>query len=178
LTKTLIPCLLWLAASAVPIAQAPTGGDEFRLKAAFTYRFSQFVEWPPASLDNRNSVEICVERPNHFGSALRDLVAGESLGGRPFTVRDIGAALEVSSCHVLFIPSDSRRSRTLLGRAARLPILTVGDSASFLDDGGIIQLEMTDRRVRFAVDLRAAARSSLTLSSQLLRLASNVRGEP
>jgi hypothetical protein len=57
-----------------------------------------------------------------------------------------------------------------------LPILTVGETPRFLENGGIISLHVVDRKVRFEIDARAAARAGLTLSSQLMRLASNVRG--
>jgi hypothetical protein len=63
-------------------------------------------------------------------------------------------------------------------RAAALPILTVGDYGTFLDEGGIVKLLIIDGRVRFEVDLATAGRVGLRLSSQLLQLALNVRGGP
>ncbi len=56
------------------------------------------------------------------------------------------------------------------------PVLTVGESSRFLDDGGVISLQVIDRRVRFEVSATAAERIGLRLSSQLLRLAVRVRG--
>lgn len=152
------------------------GGDEQRLKAAFVYRFPQFVTWPPASTTDRNSLEICVAAGPATAAALRDLTSGESLNGRPFVVRENPAVQSLQSCHVLMV-SGGPSSRAVMTRAATLPILTVGDSETFLDDGGIIQLKLVDRRVRFEINLPAAARAGLTLSSQLLRLAAGVRGE-
>jgi hypothetical protein len=61
---------------------------------------------------------------------------------------------------------------------ANLPVLTVGDGDTFLDDGGVIQLRTLDRRVRFDISMSAAQHSRLRLSSQLLRLALEVRGGP
>jgi hypothetical protein len=63
----------------------------------------------------------------------------------------------------------------LLPRAARLPILTVGEYPAFLNDGGIIGLRVIDGKVRFDVNLRQAERVGLRVSSQLLRLARIVR---
>lgn len=153
-----------------------SGGDEQRLKAAFVFRFPQFVTWPAAATTGRETLDICVADAEGTASALRDLTAGESLNGLRLLVREHPVELNLASCHVLVLPG-ARPDRDLLRRAVGKPILTVGDSASFLDDGGIIQLKVVDRRVRFEISLPAAARAGVTLSSQLLRLASNVRGE-
>jgi hypothetical protein len=150
-------------------------GDELRLKAAFVYRFPQFVTWPSASTHGRNSLEICVAAGPATAAALRDLTSGESLNGRPFVVRENPSVQSLQSCHVLVVGAPA--SSAVLSRVAALPILTVGDSDTFLDDGGIIQLKVVDRRVRFEISMPAAARAGVTLSSQLLRLAAAVRGE-
>lgn len=162
--------------TAVCPVRAQNAGDEQRLKAAFVFRFPQFVVWPPVATNGRNSLEICVSAPGAAAAALREITSGEMLNGRPFVVRDLTANREVGSCHVLVIAGE-QPDRSLMSRVATLPILTVGDSDSFLDQGGIIQLKLVDRRVRFEIDQRAATRAGLTLSSQLLRLASSVRGE-
>lgn len=150
------------------------GGDEQHLKAAFVFRFPQFVTWPPVSTSGRNTLEICVAGSATAG-ALRDLTSGESLNGRQFVVRENPAEQSLQSCHVLMV-AGRQQSRAMMARAATLPILTVGDSETFLDDGGIIQLKLVDRRVRFEISMPAASRAGITLSSQLLRLAANVRG--
>jgi hypothetical protein len=174
---TLAACLLVLG---LPAARARVHAEnvpeEYRLKAAFVYRFPQFVEWPPASWTGREALEICVSQPNPFGSSLAEFVEGESLKGKRFVVRQVTAKGRIESCHVLFVAQPEATKSGLLARAASLPILTVGDSPRFLDLGGIINLRLVDRRVRFEINLAAADRAGLRLSSQLLRLAMTVRG--
>jgi len=162
--------------TAVCPLRAQNAGDEQRLKAAFVFRFPQFVVWPPVATSGRNHLEICVTAPGAAAAALRDITSGESLNGKPFVVRDLNSARNVASCHVLVV-SGEHPDRSLMSQVAALPILTVGDSESFLDRGGIIQLKLVDRRVRFEIDQRAASRAGLILSSQLLRLASSVRSD-
>lgn len=169
----LTACLLLTAV--VPLV-GQGGGDEQRLKAAFVFRFPQFVVWPPAAVTGRNTLEICADARGSATAALREITAGESLNGKPLVVRDIPAPRDLGSCHVLVL-TGPQPERELMARAATLPILTIGDGEAFLDNGGIIQLKTVDRRVRFEIDLRAASRAGITLSSQLLRLAANVRGE-
>jgi hypothetical protein len=153
-----------------------SAGDELRLKAAFVFRFPQFVTWPIAVFSGRESFDICVVDSNSTARALRELTSGESLNGLRLIVREDPVELNLASCHVLVLPG-LRPDRGLIKHAATKPILTVGESPTFLDDGGIIQLKVIDRRVRFEISLRAAERAGVTLSSQLLRLAAHVREE-
>jgi hypothetical protein len=157
-------------------AQAQTAAEEYRLKAAFVFQFPQFVEWPAPAWTGRDSLEICVSQPNAFGTALKELIEGESVKGRPLVIRQVGQAASLESCHLLFIAAAHDGSQDhLLQRAASLPILTIGEAPRFLDRGGIINLRLVDRRVRFEINVEAADRAGLRLSSQLLRLAKDVR---
>jgi len=51
------------------------------------------------------------------------------------------------------------------------PVLTVSDMERFPDKGGMIQLFMQKRKVRFAIDPETAAQAGLKISSHLLKLA-------
>ncbi len=51
------------------------------------------------------------------------------------------------------------------------PILTVSSLPQFLERGGMIQFLLQNRRVRFAVNLPAAERTGLAMSSELLKVA-------
>jgi hypothetical protein len=173
------PALLLAAGLSATRAAAQHEDAEYALKAAFVSKFPHFAEWPDSALANRNTIDVCVATPNPFGEALGELLEGERLGERALKLRSINGADALPGCHVLFIPARPWVDRkTLLARAAALPILTVGDYGTFLDEGGIVKLLIIDGRVRFEVDLATAGRVGLRLSSQLLQLALNVRGGP
>jgi hypothetical protein len=174
--RAILAILIVAASAGLQPLRAQTGAtaEEYQLKAAFVYRFPQFVEWPPDVFDGQDSLHICVSAPNPFGMTLEELVAGETMNGRRLVVRDVGRSGDVGGCHVLFVPAAGSSERLL--QAAKGPVLTIGESPTFLDEGGIINLRVIDRRVRFEVNAAAAERSGLKLSSQLLRLAMVVRG--
>ena len=158
-----------------PVFAQPSA-DEPTLKAAFVSKFPQFVEWP-AFVWTRDSFDMCVMAPSPFGAALSGLVAGELLHEREIRVRQVAGERDISQCAVLFISSSSVKvARNLVQTARYHPILTVGDSETFLDEGGMIGLRVLNDRVRFEVHPGAAALAGLQISSQLLRLALNVRG--
>lgn len=154
---------------------AQSVSDEYRLKAAFLSRFPQFVEWPAPALDGRPTIDLCLIDPHPFGRVLADLVRGEQLGGRTLTVRQV-AANAVADCQLLYLPEELPSRKTVLKQVGQVPVLTVSDAPRFLDEGGIVQLTIVDKRVRFEIDADAAQRAGLRLSAQLLRLAVQVRG--
>ena len=151
---------------------------EYRLKAAFVARFPEFVEWPPPAWQGRTTLDMCVLTPNPFGKDLPDLVGGQSVRGRAVVIHEVQPDAPLDLCHVLYVTRGAEGRGAILHRAAVLPILTISDEPTFLDTGGIIQLNVVDNRIRFDISYSAADRVGLRLSSQLLRLAVNVRGAP
>jgi hypothetical protein len=152
--------------------------NEYRLKAAFVYQFPQFVEWPSTTWQDAQAVHFCIASPNPFGSELEQLVRGESLNGRPLSVREIAGSDELVGCHVLFVGAHSDVAAPVLRAASGRPILTVGEADRFLENGGIIAMKIIDGRVQFEVNATNAARGGLRISSQLLSLALTVREGP
>lgn len=173
--RTLASTLALCCGAAAGAQEAP---PEYQLKAAFVSKFPEFTEWPSHAVNTRKTIDICVARPNPFGRALLEFAAAEVIGGRPLHVREITGPADVPSCLVLFIPARSAAdTRDLLAAARKAPVLTVGESSTFIEQGGIINLRVIDGRVRFDVNVGAANRVGVRLSSQLLRLALNVRGQ-
>jgi hypothetical protein len=155
------------------LAQSPA--DPLRVKAAFFYRFAEFIEWP-ATADPSPSITLCVLDPNPFGDDLSRIVDGQQVRGRPFAVRRLRRGQSPEGCDELFFPASSQRYAGPLLRAVDAkPVLTVGDYDGFLDDGGLIALRIADGRVRFDIARTRAERAGLRLDPQLLRLAVSVR---
>ena len=67
------------------------------------------------------------------------------------------------------------RLQQALQAAQGASILTIGDMAGFLDQGGMINFVLDQNRVRFEVNLKAAQAAQLQLSSKLLSLAKTVQ---
>jgi hypothetical protein len=166
-----------LTASSPEFAEAQTRAEASPVMAAFVSRFPQFVEWPVAALEGRSALTICVAQPDPFGGVLDELTANQEINGRTLEIRRIDRPAAVPECHILYVPPTAR-AEAFVSVAAGLPILTIGESGDFLEDGGVLRLVIVDRRVRFEVNAAAAGRAGLRLSSQLLGLALQVRGIP
>jgi len=94
-----------IVALAVPPARAQEPPLEYQVKAAYLYNFVKFVEWPAGAADG--TLTICTAGRNPFGSALDDIVRGESIDGRAIAARVVAAPQ--AGCHVLFVPRDAPR---------------------------------------------------------------------
>ena len=57
------------------------------------------------------------------------------------------------------------------------PVLTVGDSSRFCDQGGMIKFLREDNRVRFEIRFDATEHAGLKVSSRVLTLAKTVHGK-
>ena len=171
--------LLLLAAALQLSAQAPAF-DEYQVKAAFLYNFAKFVEWPPGTVTKSNdAIAICIIGQNPFGSTLEDMVQGKRIGDRSFVVRRLPDTLQAKGCEILFIGAGEwKRARALLDVLRGAPILTVGETDDFTSFGGVIAFQLEGPRVRIQIDLEAADRAKLRISSKLLNLAAIARKQP
>jgi hypothetical protein len=78
---------------------------------------------------------------------------------------------------VLFVSKhDAARLGRLLVELKDGPILTVGESDGFVQQGGMIGFLLVDNKVRLEINLETAQRAKLKISSRLLLLAKSVIG--
>jgi len=175
--------LLTLAASLVA-AERSLGADaaytEYQVKALFLYNFSKYVDWPASTFSQTDTpITIGVLGENRFGNDLEKAVAGKTVGGRKIVVQMVGMEADWSKCNILFISSSENRHLVeILDKVKTLPVLTVGESSQFVQDGGIINFMKKADTVRLEVDLNAAQLAKLQISSKLLKVADTIHGKP
>jgi hypothetical protein len=165
--------LLLVASPLVGDTQGPRGAREYDLKATFLFHFTHFVEWPEQAFAAADApFRLCVLSPDPFGSALREVVAGERAAGRELVVRTVDSPAEAGGCQIVFVPGDrdSAVVRELPGVRDGF-VLTVGEREDFLDRGGIVRFELREGRIRLQVSRRALGKSLLRMSSKLLAVA-------
>ncbi|HUQ49082.1 MAG TPA: YfiR family protein [Terriglobales bacterium] len=153
-------------------AQKPT---EYQVKAAYLYNFGKFVKWPPEA-QTSTSFPICVLGEDPFGKTLTAIVSGEKLEGKTISTRRIDYASDAVGCRIVFVgKSEQGDLSRVLAELAKHSVLTVSEIPKFADRGGAIGFVMEGDRVRFQVNTAGAQRSGLTLSSELLKVATSVK---
>jgi hypothetical protein len=167
---------LMLAFGLITVASAQTV-DEYHVKGALVFNFAKFIQWPSEAFKTPgDSLVICVLGQQRMADALRELVAGKSVEGRPAVVRRLAGGQAACGCHILFVSSSEiKRFRSSLGTTAG--ILVVGETPGFAAQGGIINFKMEGGKVRFEINAAAAEREQLHISAKLLSLAQIVKSE-
>ncbi len=161
-----------------PASDESRGSSEYAVKAAFLFHFAQFVEWPAEAFPDATSpLTYCTIGEDPFHGALDETVKGKSLANRPLRVQHLSVRDPIAGCQILFIGlAETLRLREELTSANGHPVLSVGETQHFTQDGGMIGFFVEDNKVHFDINLEAAERSKLKISARLLLLAKNVIG--
>jgi hypothetical protein len=169
-----------LAAGATTHGQAGASTDEYSVKAAFLYNFAKFVDWPASAFDKPSApLVLAVVGSDPFGSILDRTTQGERVNGRDIAVRRLKWDDDLAATHILYVSaSEWRRLPHVFDRLRGASVLTVGDHDDFATTGGVIHFTRENYRVRFEINVRAAERAGLRISSKLLQLARIVGGPP
>jgi len=167
--------LLTLAPHAA--AQDPSPTLEYQVKAAFLYNFAKFVDWPAETFSRQDApfvIGILDREP--FGDVLEQVVRGKTVDGRSLEVRRLKRPEEGAGCQIVFVGArETSVLPALLRELGASAVLTVGDTERFTRQGGMVNFVVQDNRVRFEINMDAARRAGLKISSKLLQLATIVQ---
>lgn len=146
------------------------------VKAAFLYKFGNFVEWPAEAFASATApLVIGVFGDESVASELELITRGRTVQGRPITVRRIRASDEAPQVHILFAGGARAAPVRELLAATRGPVLTVADESG-ADAGAVLHFSQQEGRVRFHASLTAARLRGLRLGARLLEVAQDVEG--
>lgn len=166
--------LLW--SGALNPARAQSSAGEYQVKAAFLFHFAQLVEWPPGALNGADpSIVLGIFKDEPWQAELKSTLEGKTVGARVLHVRILSRVEDIEGCNMLFLSSDQLWRQTPILKGLRgLPVLTVGESDTFLTDGGMIRFHLEGDKVRFDINVHDADLARIKISSRLLLLATTV----
>jgi hypothetical protein len=148
---------------------------ERQLKAAFLYRFAQFVEWPhEAGGEPSRQLVLCMLGTDVFEGALNS-IAGKTVRERELVVKFVASPRQLGQCHMVFLAEPGPEVlKTTVNQGRQAHVLTVSDQPGFAASGGMIELLRQNNRLQFEINLGAAREAGLVVSSNLLRLARRI----
>jgi hypothetical protein len=161
--------LAWLFVSPV------RAESEYDVKAAYLFKFTKFVEWPPTAFANPQApFVIGVVGRDSFAGGLERMIEGNTTGDRRLEVHHLSAGdtAGLRSCQMIFVSiSEERRLGTILSALQGRPVLVVGESEGFAGAGGMLGFALRESRMGIEVNSAAARQARLKISSQLLNIA-------
>jgi hypothetical protein len=159
---------------ALNVGAAPTL-DDAQLRAAFIYRFAQFTQWPPPPA---REFIYCVAGDARMAGMQASLQALtlKSHGAASSSLRVLTEPQQAAPCQLLLLGFDDRAELQRWAAAlAAEPVLVVGDSAEAFRNGAVIALVAEPNGLAFRINHTEAKRRGLVLSSQMLKLAREVK---
>jgi hypothetical protein len=158
-------------------AQTSEEFPEYQLKAAFLYNFAKFITWPSNSTQTA-PLTIAVLGDDPFGALLPATVVGKTVNGRPLKLAYVHRGDPIEGVDILFITRSERdRLPAILASLKDKRILTVGDSERFAHRGGMINLILVGKSVRFEMNVEAIEQAGLKVNSKLGNLGIVVKTE-
>jgi hypothetical protein len=175
---------LGLALGGLPLrgaAQAGSRSDELlehEVKAAFVFKFGEFVDWPEHVYSGPSApFTIVVLGADPVAEVLEELGRQRRINNRPVAVRRLQRAEAIPRAQIVFVGAgESDRLRAAADNLKAASALTVTETARPSQPSGIINFVVRDNRVRFEIDAEAADQSGLKISSKVLSLAVLVKG--
>jgi len=170
--KAVLSLMMCLGLSFIVVSfAAPSQFQDYQVKAAFIYNFANFVEWPADAFENERSPIILGIMGKNPVNEILSSVKLDSIEGREVLTRTFKSHEELEFCHILFVgKSEKANLKKIFAKIKGMSILTVGDSEKFVKSGGIINFVEIDSQIRFEINVDAAVKSKLRISSKLLNL--------
>lgn len=156
-------------------AQTDAQIAEYRVKAAFLYKFGDYIEWPSQAFVQLDSPLVMgIMGADFLADELTKLVVGRTIGGRPIVVRKLKHGEMIKGVHLLFVGrSELGQLGDILAATKGQAILTVTESEQ-TSIGGVINFIIVDDKVRFDIALQQAEQNNLKISARLLAVARKV----
>ena len=161
--------ILLLMLSVWAPVQAADLRDAEQTKVDFVYQFSQFITWP-SDKTVKDDFQICLQGRKHNVRAWEEIEA-KTVDLLPIRITSC-AKQGCSACELVYITHWPGKSITSqLQPFTHRGILTVSEQAGFAAAGGVIELYSDKGKLRFRINMDAAKRAGMGISSRLLKLA-------
>jgi hypothetical protein len=168
---------LWAMAAIVALAANAQQREitEAGIKAAFLYKFANYVEWPATAWSSPSApLVIGVMGSEQIAAELERIVPGRSVNGHPVAVKRVRDAEGLQGLHMLFVGHDHGAQAAALKAARDQSVIAVTESERGLDLGSAINFVTAGDRVSFEVSLEAVERTGCRISARMLAVARKV----
>lgn len=155
--------MLCVLLSSMNVVAATGVTQEQKLKAAYLFNITKFVNWDPAL----SVINLCLDVEAEMMRFVEQLVEGRAVGNKKWTINvspfDAGQSSE--TCNLIYLAQHVRNL------SVPPQTLVVADSIAAVSGNTVLTFFIENNRLRFEVNLEALKDSNLVVSSKLLKLA-------
>jgi len=167
--KTL-PCLLLFITLCGFSPQVASEAQEYNLKAAFLYRFTNYIEWYSLAPEKEFTIGVLGDSPIY--DALREIAKTKTVNNKKINVRHFNDLEEIKGCQILFISKNASNSwDEIVVKAKAENMLTISEEEGCAAKGMAINFVLANETLKFEINKTTIDILGLKISSQLLKLA-------
>lgn len=147
--------------------------QEYNLKAAFIYNFTNYIEW-----NDTESKEfiIGVLGGTEILDPLLDISEKHRVKEKRIAVKHFQNASEIEFCHILFISKDVTTPLTAIKtKISKEKTLLISENREYAEQGTAFNFTVIDNKLKFEANIRVINETQLKVSSQLLKLAIQIK---
>lgn len=147
--------------------------SEDAITSIFLSNVLGYVEWVGAS---PATYTICMAADDDMKNTLRNHLASKKPGNK-ILVRALDTSRDTSGCHAVYIDevSNPKGISYIINNARERQVLTIGNGADFLKQGGLIQIKFEKRKLVLSLNRTASKNYRINFNSRLISLAQHVR---
>lgn len=155
----------------------PRLAREYAVKANYLANFARFVDWPGEAFPKSDTpIVIGVYGTSQFVNFLGDRVQRRMVNGRSILLRHIRKVDDTRDCHILFFNGRAwPHAQRVVHHLKETPVLTVGETPGFTQQGGIVNFITGDEKICLEVNQDAAKRAGLAISPKMLAYCTLIR---
>ena len=145
--------------------------EEYTAKSVLALNLARFTDWPSEVDKGHNgTIHLCVLGDTVVQDAFI-LIDKKQIDHKTLSVLNINKRMQLNQCHVLYIGAETINPKQFFEESQYRHVLTIGETDDFLEQGGMVYLEMTDTKINLHINLRATQEAGVRISSRVLKLA-------
>lgn len=170
LLQRLVFFLMLLLLPQYPIFAQEGDSMEHKIKAAYLYNFTKFINWPE---DSSPSFNLCVVGETPLLPILTNLESKTALD-KPIRIVAVDNIKQLNHCHIAYFEHLAKTEDGVFHSAYLAKTLTVGSQTEFTKQGGMIGFVLENEKIKLFVNLKALKQQGLTMSAKLIEVATLV----
>jgi hypothetical protein len=148
---------------------AQSNTEEYVLKAAFLYRFTDYIDWGSSGAQTEDFT-IAVLGRSGITDPLIEIAKEKKAQGKRIVIKQYDNISDIVGCQIVFISGNNKQDvETAVSKMGDKPILIVAEQTDACAKGAHVNFLISDNKLKFEINPTAATISGLKISSQLLQ---------
>jgi len=151
--------------------------EEYNAKALFIYNFTKYIVWN--DIDEKENFTIAVLKKCDIIEPLKQIAASKRIQNKKINISILKDDQQEVDCQILFLPEfiNLENYINILKKINRKNVLIISENKKLFQRGTGINFLLIEDKIKFEINLTSIENAELKISSQLLKLATNVKQE-